>query len=771
MSSDTSEDPLRHHPHGADEPTGYGNEIRVVPDPHGGPPTVYRERPMGLNWDTLSGPARNMYAELATGDIPNRFEILVHSGLLKWAEQMKPGNPNRLPDGNPTYIQDDVIPVIKAYVNRIPQPGVAGTPIPPALPMIELEALDFLHHHQALPYQQADYADIFGDLPDGFVWHPIQTLVGIRGLDHRTLVEFRAYKHFWTIHKDDPNTKQFSTKDEPTSEVSIIRPGTKYDRDYPQIAPGGFHNMSLPPTNQQLRKELARVNKVRRNNGEPAYPPIIYVRFANNLARIMTDHSNDAYVFDADGVPRPKVIGSLQYEEYIDEDEFVSRFTDLGRVYLNRLPTIFETSGTPPQMTPRPKQQTPAPPAATAKKASTTGGNTQPKTHSKVIEVTAEFAGTGLEARIDIPSCDCPVTVKAAQMSNALASGIVSMKRSLANGPQRVHIPEVDCCSKATAKPSTPSAGSTPSVPAPSSAPTKVQLDAADLSAIDAKIKQLSLEKTNPRQLKPLSKLQGNSYNFDANSAKSAANKGTATISTSIKVGTVVRDTTAQSSNKTNTTVKANTPAAPIPTTTRSTTNDVILPELKSMISASGFFFANSQNRQKLVDDLVNERYCKEIPVIGPGAKSWITLKGEQRTNPVKLRFVDGPSIEHIKYATVISIQQTVFYYLFTGERIKKKKITADSAHGTCFLKVCSILDAGQRLVMEHDVQHHYVRTNGVAHLYDHSMNSGLIATPTEAVTIKYKLTPEEQAAYRELILETKELWKHPITCKCKGAI
>ncbi|KAK6361289.1 hypothetical protein TWF730_005024 [Orbilia blumenaviensis] len=736
MASDTSDGPVRHHPHADDEPTGYGSHIEVVPDPNGGPPTVYRERPTTLNWDNLSETARNMFAEMATGDVPNRFETCVHMSLLKWAEQMKPGDPNRLPDGNPTYIQDDFIPIIKAYVNRIPYPGVAGTPIPPALPMIELEALDFLHHHQALPYQQADYADIFGDLPDGFVWHPIQTLVGVRGLDHRTLIEFRAYKHFWTIHKNDPQLKEYSTKDEPTSEVSIIRPGG--DPDYPQITPGGFHNMSLPPTNQQLKKEFAKVNKKRKAKGQPEYAKIMYVRFANNLARIMTDYSNDASVFDEDGVPHTRIVGSVQYEEYMDEDEFMSRFPELGRVYVNRLPTIFETTGSSSIQL---AEETPVP-AGTSSKPPVESGNKKPEFDPNVIEFTAEFAGVGVEAKINIPSCECPAAIKAAQMTNSIVSEIASMKKTLGTGPQRVHIPEVDCCSKTAMRASAAANNLASGIP------TKTQLDLADLSAIETKIRQLSMEKKNPRQLKSLSKNPGSSYTIDTKLVTS-------------------KPYTAKSTAKASGNVKCSATAVSILTTT-SASPGTLLPELKAMTLAPGYFFANCLNRQKLVEDLMSEKFSSEIPLVGPGAKSWSTIKSEQRANPINTRFVDTPSIEHIKYLTVVGIQQTVFYYLYISERIKRKKVPADSADGTCFLKVYNILDAGQRLVIEHDIENYYVRTNGVARVYDHSISSGLIATPIEPISTKYELTAAEQVAYRTLMAESKDLWRHPTTCKCR---
>ncbi|KAF3087110.1 hypothetical protein TWF102_010635 [Orbilia oligospora] len=765
MASQKPDEALRHHPHGTNDSNFYTHPIEVVPDPLGGPPTVYRQRPLTLSWDKMCPAARNMFAELATGDYPNRYESCVHLTLLKWAEQMSPGDPNLLPDGNPTYIQDDIIPVIKAYANRIPEPGLAGTPIPPALPMNELEALDFLHHHQALPYQQADYAEIFPELPDGFVWHPIQTLVGVRGLDHRTLIEFRAYKHFWTIHKDDSDITEFTTKDEPTSEISIVRPAG--DPDYPQVVPGGFHNMSLPPTDQQIKKNFLKINKLRKYNGESGHPQLMYVRFAHNLATIITDHSNDATIFDGEGIPRPRIIGSLQYDEYIDEDDFTSRFGEYRRVYLNRLPTLFETSGppaAPATPTTETAQQTSTPTPASAA-TPVTNSNTQPKTRPNVIEFTAEFGGRGLEARIDIPSCECPAAVKAAQMTGAFASGIASMKKPAAGETQHVHIPEVACCSKATAKTST----ATPTTAITTiNAPFKPQLDLASLSAIETKIRQLSLEKKNPRQLKPLSKNLGNAYSFDHTGAAAKAVASKIATAVSAKAIADAKEVTTQHNTKGDGVTKPSTPAAPIPTIVQTPTVQNMLPELRSMASAQGYYFANCLNRQKLVEDLAKEELCNDIPRIGPGAKSWHTLKSEQRANPITFRGMDGPSIEHIKYTAVTSIQQTVFYYLYTGERIKRKRIAADSADGTCFVKVYNILEAGQRLVVEHDIENYYVRTNGVAHHYDHSMNSGIIPTPKETLKEKIELTTEEQAAFRHLVEDSKELWKHPTTCKCR---
>ncbi|KAK6351474.1 hypothetical protein TWF718_004634 [Orbilia javanica] len=777
MASDPFEETVFHHPHGTDEPSVCENCIELIPDPLGGPPSIFRERPLTLNWDKMSTTSRNMFAELASGDYANRFESCVHLTLLRWAKQMKPGDRNLLPDGNPTYVQDDVIPIIKAYVNRIPEPGVAGTPIPPALPMIELEALDFLHHHQALPYQQPDYADIFADVPDGFVWHPIQTLVGIRGLDHRTLIEFRAYKHFWAVHKDDNSTKEYHTKDEPTSEVSIIRPGE--GSDYPQVSPGGFHNMSLPPANYQIRREFNKINRNRRDNGEPIHQPVIYVRFTDNVAHIITDHSNDVSIFDGEGVPYPKVIGSVPYDEYIDEEDFMSRFAEFGRVYVNRLPTLLETSVPLAASAAQSKQETPPPTPVSEKtpapeKTPATSSNTQPKAHPNVIEFTAEFAGADLEARINIPQCQCPPTVKAAQMTGAFASGIALMKKTFTAGPQRVNIPEVDCCSKAAAKTSTPTSISTPA-PAPTttnpapSVPTKQQLDLANLSAIQTKIKQLSLEKNNPRQLKLLSKNPSTAYGLDPTSAAAKAVVSKIATTVSAKAAANSKDA-ANLVAKGNGSGKPNTQTAPAPTIVFPPPTKDMFPELKSMVSAQGYYFANCSNIQKLMDDLPNEGFCKDIPRIGPGAKSWYTLKSEQRTNPIKYRGAKVPAIEHIKYTAVASLQQTVFYYLFTGERIKRKKVAADSADGTCFVKVYNILEAGQRLVIEHDAENYYVRTNGVAHRYDHSMNSGNVPTPVEPTNTKIELTAEEQMAYRQLIAESNDLWNHANVCKCKGA-
>ncbi|KAK6520804.1 hypothetical protein TWF506_001047 [Arthrobotrys conoides] len=784
-----SSDTFCHHPHGVDDAKLYTHHFKVVPDPLGGPPTVVRQRPMTLSWDKLSTTARNMFAELATGDYANRYESCVHLTLLRWAEQMDPGDPNLLADGNPTYIQDDIIPIIKAYANRIPEPGVAGTPIPPALPMIELEALDFLHHHQTLPYQQADYVDIFDALPDGFIWHPIQTLVGVRGLDHRTLIEFRAYKQFWAIHQEDQATKEFTTKDEPTSEISIIRPGG--DPDYPQVIPGGFHNMSLPPTDQQIRKKFFNINKVRKSNGESMHPQLTYVRFAQNLANIITDHSNDTTVFDVEGVPRPKIIGSLHYDEYMDEEDFTSRLGDYGQVYLNRLPTFFDTSG--PQATQATQQATQATytqatqatqstqakqatQAASAtlttqktQQASTlapaTTNNKQHKARPNVIEFTAEFGGRGLEARIDVPSCGCSAVRKATQMTTAFATGMATMGQPAAGETQHLHIPQVSCCSKATAKTSTP----TPTTTIPTiSVPPKPQLDLASLSAIETKIKQLSFEKKNPRQLRSLSKNLGNAYSFDYTGAAAKAVASKIATAVSAKAIADAKEAVTQNNTKGNGSAKPSTSAVPNPTTTQAPIVNDMLPELKWMSSAQGFYFANCANRQKLVDDLAKEELSKGIPRIGPGAKSWQTIKSEQRASPIIFRGMDGPSIEHIKNTAVTSIQQTVFYYLYMGERIKRRMIEADSPDGKCFVKVYNILEAGQRLIVEHDIENYYVRTNGVAHRYDYSMNSGSIATPKEIISENIELTPEEQVAFRTLIEKAKEFWKHPTTCKCR---
>ncbi|KAK6503419.1 hypothetical protein TWF481_008438 [Arthrobotrys musiformis] len=757
MASDCSDDsPL--HPDASNGSSQYGPSIQILTDPLGGPPTVYRDPPQILNWDKLSPTALNMFAELATDDSGNRFELCVQSTLEKWAQQMKRENPNFAADGDLSpFYKGEAMPIIKAYVSRIPEPGVAGTPIPPALPMVELEALDFLHQHHVLPYQQTDYAEIFGDIPDGFVWHPIQTLAGIRGLDHRTLIEFRAYKHFWAIHKDDPSTRELSTKGHPTCGVSITRAGG--NPNLPEGTIGGFHNMSLHPSDQQLRREFARINRIRKYNGESAYPQAMYVRFTDNLARIVVDHCNDTSIFDSNGVPLPKVIGSLQNEDHIDQEEFASRFMDYTRLHVNPL------KPRPDNKKPEQTQKQAAATKKAAPNAPVTSGNTKSKANPNVIEFTAEFAGTGLEARIDVPTCECPSEVKAASMSGALASGIALMKKSLSGGTQRVHIPEVDCCAKTVAKLAHPTS-ITVSTPAPSNS-TKAQLDAANLSAIESKIKQLSLEKNNPRQLKPLSKNTAGGYSFDytASTAKAVATKIATAVSAKVANA---KEVATQALAKGAENSKPGTSATPAPSTIRQHPPDTMLPELREMAIANGYYFANCTNRQKLVDDLANQKVGIDIPKTGPGAKSWNTLKSEHLNNPIKFRGMDGPSIEHIKFTGVISIQQTVFYYLCIGERIKKKRITADSADGTCFIKVWNILEAGQRLVVEHDIENYYVRTNGLARRYDHSMNGGHEAKPTGPLSTKYELTPDEQAAYRRLMVESKEFWKHSTTCKCR---
>ncbi|KAF3921885.1 hypothetical protein ABW20_dc0100103 [Dactylellina cionopaga] len=711
------EDPLLHHPHGTDPPTSYGNDVRVVTDGKGGPPTVFRSRPMSLNWDILSPTARNMFAEMATNQLSNRFQICVEATLVKWAEQMKEGHPNCLPDGNPTYIQDDVIPVIKAYVNRVPKAGLAGSPIPPALRMAELEALDFLHHHQALPYQQKDYSDIFNDLPDGFIWHPIQTLVGVRGLDHRTLFEFRAYKHFWAINQEDTSIHEVSTKDEPTYEVSILRQTSNPDR--PEIVPGGFHNLIIAPSAQLLRQELLKINKEKRLAGEPMCTPLMYVRFAGGAATMLSDHRIDGSAFDMIGIPRMKEIGRVQYDDYIEVDEFLGRFTDIGRATLNRLPTIADTRGDQlPAFTPR--RPAPAPPK--------TGAKLQPKDYQLAAGFAAKFVGD-LEARIDVTTGELSVLhaqklpVAAASKTAALETGA----KSATAGPSNTFQPT------ATVN-------------------VKVQLDPADLSAIDAKIKQLALEKENPRQLQPVSKMAGNLFTTDP-AGSSKGSPGGAMASSKEPPGQSGSKSTLKAKSAATTSNGRSTPIAPGPRIIEFGGKA----EVRISANAAGFFFACHLNRPRLVQDLLSTEDSKAIPNTGPGAKSWATAKEEKRNHLVKLKsnIIDASAKEHIKQLTA------------------RKKVLPTSPEATCYSKVTEILEHGQHLAIEHlntsPVQtNHYVRAASTPHNFDHSMHSELKASIIGPSNINIKLSTEEQAVYWKLMEETKEFWVHPAGCSCK---
>ncbi|KAF3936818.1 hypothetical protein ABW19_dt0204274 [Dactylella cylindrospora] len=64
------------------------------------------------------------------------------------------------------------------------------------------------------------------------------------------------------------------------------------------------------------------------------------------------------------------------------------------------------------------------------------------------------------------------------------------------------------------------------------------------------------------------------------------------------------------------------------------------------------------------------------------------------------------------------------------GERIKKKRLSAESSEVTCLAKVTQVLERGQRLTIEYAgalAVHtsHHVRALGTARDYDTSMLSG----------------------------------------------
>ncbi|KAJ6261007.1 hypothetical protein Dda_3672 [Drechslerella dactyloides] len=705
--------PKLHRPH-ADEDHSFGNNIELVVDPKCGSTTVIRNRPVQLNWETLSSAARNMFADLAGDQTSNRFQILVESCLTSWAEQMAPDNPNKLPDGNPTYLQDDVIPVIKAYVNRVPKPGIAGSPIPPALSMPELEALDFLHHHQALPYQQRDYAEIFGDIPDGFIWHPVQTLVGTRGLDHRTLFEFRAYKHFWAIHQNDNSIREIVTKDDPTWEVNIFRPGT--DIDFPGLIPGGFHNMACPPGNGFLRQELNRANKERKKAGKSIYTPIMYVRFADNEARIMLEHHNDPEVFDVEGVPRLREIGNIMYRDYTDEEDFITSFTQVSRVNVHRLPTIQDIRGTDHKPSPAQSTTTPA-----------TGRRDTSKDVERAAGLIAKVMG-GPDAGFDATAGSTNEALKKLQ--------------------QRIQNPDCECCAHGVA------------AVASGDVPVYSPATAADLAAIDARIKQLILEQQNPRQLPSMSKLPGNGCSNDSTLpgiSPAAAIFGAVMVSKEKVEAKCTRKLAATHG------IKASILEIPI-------RSDTIIPA-----DTPGAWFATYLNRPLLVHHLISPEDPDTIPTTGPGAKSWVVLKEEKRNHLVALKsdIMENATKEHIKNNGVVSLQQTIYYYLITGDRLEKKKIAADSADATCHAKVTTILEHGQRLVIEYltlpgaSKSDQFIRAAGAARQWDESMKSGKKATSKGPSNINITLTDQEQAAYFKMMAETKEFWLHSAQCGC----
>ncbi|KAF3902564.1 hypothetical protein ABW21_db0206839 [Orbilia brochopaga] len=706
-------DPLLHRPH-ADEEVSFGNEIELVADSNGGPPTVIRKKPPKLDWESLSLAARNMFADLAADPDSNRYQVLVESCLTNWADQLPPMSFNKLPDGNPTYLQDDVIPVIKAYVNRVPKPGIAGSPIPPALSMAELEALDFLHLHQALPYQQRDYINIFGRMPDGFIWHPVQTLVGTRGLDHRTLYEFRAYKHFWTIHQNDNSIREIATKGNPTWEVNIIKPDC--DVDFPTLIPGGFHDMSCAPGAHQIRRQLTEANKERKKDGKTSWSPVIYVRFANNKAKLLMDHHNDPEVFDIEGVPRMREIGTVPYSEYHDTEDFLTSFTHCTRATVSLLPTIHDTRG---EATETPSSE----PNVTQAKCKLT---------KRDCMLAAEFITKFLDGS------DSTIDAAAASMATD----------ALQQLHDHVHKGKHDRCSHG----------------ATAVTVEKTRLKGHDLAtrieAVDATIAQLQFEQEHPRHLTPMSKLPGKGYSSDVTLPSK-------TSSEPIGGGTLGKDKYKSKHSKPAVTVGVKASILDIP----------VVPEYKLLPNVPGSWFATHVTRPTLVHSLLLTEDPDMIPTTGPGAKSWATLKEETRHHPLaqKSEIMEQSAKEHIKNLAVVSLQQTLYFYLITTGRLEKKQIAPDSPEATCLAKVADILEHGQRLVIEYFTlvgrtnSGHFIRPAGAAREWDHSMTSDKKAVPTGPSTINIQLTEKEQAAYWQLMDGTQALWMHPAHCGCWG--
>ncbi|EPS38693.1 hypothetical protein H072_7556 [Dactylellina haptotyla CBS 200.50] len=735
----TSQEPVIHRPHKEDKPTNYGNDPQIVAGAKGEAPTVYRNQPTNLNWDTFSPAARDMFIQMTSIKDCNRFQICVQSTLAKWAEQMDSGHPNRLPDGNPTYIQNDAIPVIKAYVNRVPKPGLSGSPIPPALPMAELEALDFLHVHQALPYQQDDYAQVFNTLPDGFIWHPIQTLVGVRGLDHRTLLEFRAYKHFWAINKDK-DIYEASTKDTTTYEISIMQPNK--NQDYPGIAPGGFHNLRIPPTAFELRTGLLKINKERKAKGKPPYSPLMYVRFSSNAATVLTDYRNDYSVFDYEGVPRMTAIQKVPYDEPIEVPEFLGRFIDIGRATVNPLPTISDTKGSqkiPPRVTKLAEKLI----GITSQKPGESHDQAPKYLIPELSKYPAPFIGK-LGAKIEAAGGKFPIIADSdLQPAFATLSGAVPIQKTT-----------IEFRGTKTGTSAAPRYKFKPP-------DINATLDISHLSAVQAKIMELQLEKENPRQLHPMSKLPGNGYNFDATKSICGGSE--------IVGGFMIHQdciTVPQAKIVDTQSTCCHRPTL-VPTPRLPFRADPKLPK-----DVPGYFFACHLNRPKLVDNLFSQEDCPSIPVVGPGAKSYANAKEEMGIHPVRSHIKERSEKEHIKQIDIISIQQTVYYYIIIGQKIRAKELTDSTAvaHISCHVKVTEVLERGQRLMMEHYDDQHFVRPIGAARQYDHSMDSGLKATITGVCNANIALQPDEQYVYWKLIDETKYYWNHPASCSCKAS-
>ncbi|KAF3937023.1 hypothetical protein ABW19_dt0209935 [Dactylella cylindrospora] len=570
----------------------YGHNVQVQLDPSGGVPTVIRERPYHISWERMSESTRNMFADLAMTNDRNRFQACVEATLTKWAVSLKPDSPNLLPDGNPAYLQDDTFPVIKAYVNRVPRPGISGSPIPPALPMIDLEALDFLHHHQVLPYQQEDYKDIFDDLPNGFIWHPIQTIAGIRGIDHRTLYEFRAYKHFWAIHKDDKAIREVPTKDDPTFEVSIIAPTE--DVDSPKLVAAGFHNLMMPPGLRKLREALKSNNEQRKEEGIGLNQPVMYVRFADNVAKIVSDHVNDLNVFDKHGIPRLHEIAHVKYDELLDTDEFLLKFTDLTKATISPLLDLAGNCSC--------GHHNQHPGASSSQTQCSTPTTPKPNASQQSTKRSAE-----VEAKIQINQGEVSITT---------AKG---PKNPAKDQPQPVRIPEAESISKQSTSESSPSLSK-----------AKGQLGLAEFTAIESKIKQLSLELDNPRYL-PSIKTQPTQY------ASAPIPPPTTKVDTTPATAKLESKPPSGKSDGKKDATKSTASQTAMKLTMQAAAGLPPKPDPRLKLNLPGAFFGNHLNRLFLVQHLESQEDPTSIPKTGPGARSWTHAKEDRLTVSVSV--------------------------------------------------------------------------------------------------------------------------------------
>ncbi|KAF3910031.1 hypothetical protein AA313_de0208207 [Arthrobotrys entomopaga] len=716
------DDPYLFTPHGEDPPPTYGHLVKILSGSGVEPPTVCRDHTLKLNWDGIPEATRRMFVDMATVKDTNRFQRCVEATLTKWAEQMEPGHPNRLPDGNPTYIQNDTIPVIKAYVNRVPRPGPAGTPVPPALPMAELEALDFLHHHQAMPYQQRDYQEIFRDVPDGFIWHPIQTLVGVRGLDQRTLWEFCAYKRFWAIHQDEKELHEVSTGDCINYEMTVVKPDSH--RNFATVAPGGFHNLVPPPRSNELMRAWAKMNARKAKQKEPQHAPILYVRFANNVATFITDHRCSSDIFNEDAIPLVQEILRVNYPQGLTKEKFLRKM-EHGRATMMPLPSIADTRD-----------------------------DFVPEASKAIAEVTRRLGKpTAIRFFPHMPKMPIP-PIKTSRRKNRLttpdfskfveaghAAGEFSFTATHDGGITGIHF-SCENVEQPTIDPS-----NTNKTTSPNSEASTTKMDA--LEAIEAKIRELQYEKENPRNLQPLSQIAASSYGYDTTTlAQQVSGSG------SIFSGIIARESTMPS---------AANPDAPSRLSTRSNVPNTDHlppkpdPRLSHVAKLPGYYFACHLNRPNLVEHLLSEDECESIPTTGPGAKSWETAKQEMKNHPMNSHLRDPGSKEHIKQLDVISLQQTVYYYLLITDGMRRKKFSKASMEAVTLEKVSQVLEQGQRLTIERMGGNHYVRAIGTAHTYDQSMNSGLEAIAQGASSVNITLTPDEQHTYWKLMYETAE--------------